>query len=114
MLQKAIRILINIDNLKLNSRTNMQYRYAVFISYKWNGEYDEWVNKIFYPIVQEYFISKFSRNDLVFKDTMESRKSYGNSVIDFLKEGLVHSKCMIAVLNGPYFCGSIWCPKEFR
>jgi hypothetical protein len=91
----------------------MQYKYALFISYKWNGEYDEWVNEIFYPIVQEFFISKFSRSDLVFKDTKESRKAYGNSVIDFLKEGLIHSKCMVAVLNGPYFCNSIWCPKEF-
>ncbi len=91
----------------------MQYKYAVFISYKWNGEYDEWVNEIFYPIVQEFFISRFNRNDLVFKDTKELRKSYGNSVIDFLKEGLIRSKCMLAVLNGPYFCNSAWCPKEF-
>jgi hypothetical protein len=91
----------------------MSYKYAVFISYKWNGEYDEWVNEIFYPIVQDFFVSRFNRKDIVFKDTMESRKHYGNSVIDFLKEGLVHSKCMLAVLNGPYFCNSLWCPKEF-
>jgi hypothetical protein len=90
----------------------MKYKYAVFISYKWNGEYDEWVNEIFYPIVQEFFISRFNK-DLVFKDTKESRKAYGNSVIDILKEGLIRSMCMVAVLNGPYFCSSAWCPKEF-
>lgn len=88
------------------------YKHAVFISYKWKGEYEEWVNKIFYPIVQEFFLGKFGKN-LAFKDTEEQRHHYGDSVIDFLKTGLVHSQCMIAVLNGPYFCSSFWCPKEF-
>lgn len=86
------------------------YKYTVFISYKWNGEYEEWVNKIFYPIVKNYFIDTVGNND-VFKD--EERVKYGEDLFSFLEGGLVHSKCMIAVLNGPYFCKSVWCPKEF-
>jgi hypothetical protein len=88
------------------------YKHAVFISYKWNGEYEDWVNKIFYPIVRDFFYGQFGKN-LAFKDTEQQRDHYGESVIDFLKTGLLHSKCMIAVLNGPYFCSSFWCPKEF-
>jgi hypothetical protein len=88
------------------------YRYAVFISYKRHGDYQKWIDDVFYPIVQNYFIGRYGKSH-AFKDTQEQAEHYGESLDNFINSGLVYSKCMVAVLNGPYFCNSFWCPKEF-
>jgi hypothetical protein len=88
------------------------YKHFVFISYKRDNEYQEWVDTIFYKIVSDFFIAKYNKS-LAFKDTEEQSKNYGNSVSNFLQNGLIYSRCMIAVLTPPYFCQSDWCVKEF-
>jgi hypothetical protein len=88
----------------------MNYQYAVFLSYKWDGDYAEWVDKIFYPIVKNFFIDNYGDN-YAYKDT-EQVPGGGNLPI-LLRQAIARSMCMIAVLNGPYFCKSSWCTVEF-
>jgi hypothetical protein len=88
----------------------MTYRYSAFISYKRDGDYQEWVDKIFYPIVSKFFIDEYGENS-TFKDVEQIPS--GASVSESLKAAVIKSACMIAVLNGPYFCKSEWCTTEF-
>ncbi|NTS41912.1 toll/interleukin-1 receptor domain-containing protein [Flavisolibacter sp. BT320] len=88
----------------------MSYKYDVFISYKWSGEYKEWVDKVFYPLILKYFISEYNENP-TFKDIIDI--PHGATADQVLKDAVTSSKCMIAVLSAPYFCKSIWCPTEF-
>lgn len=88
------------------------YKYYVFISYKRKGDSETWMNDIFYPIVTNFFIDRLGLN-IAFKDSEEQAENYGTGVDNFLENGLVYSRCMIAILNPPYFCRSYWCIREF-
>lgn len=88
----------------------MSYKHDVFLSYKWREECEEWINKIFHPIVCEHLDANLPTTWDVFKDTEDIQ--YGSALPQSIKKALGASKCMIAVVNISYFSKSLWCPTE--
>jgi hypothetical protein len=89
----------------------MDYKYEIFISYKWGGPRKEWVDKIFLPLLEDALDNIFPTNQNVFKDT---RNIQPGATLDLsLQDALAHSKLMICIVSLPYFTKSVWCPTEF-
>jgi hypothetical protein len=89
----------------------MDYKYEIFISYKWGGPYKEWVDKIFYPILFDLMDLELPTQPNIFKDT-ENIVS-GAQLDTSIRTALAHSKCMVSIVSLPYFTKSVWCPTEF-
>lgn len=93
----------------------MDYKYDIFISYKWGGARKEWVDKVLYHIlydnIDEWIGDEFLTTDIFFKDT--EHVTSGATLDKSLQEAVARSKCMICVVSLPYFKNSSWCPTEF-
>lgn len=89
------------------------YKYGIFISYKHDNNYGQWVEKVFLPIVLDHIISEWGQEGVGITFFDKKNLKEGNIVPDSLRLALAHSRVMIAVLSGPYFCDSHYCPFEF-
>lgn len=93
----------------------MNYKYDIFISYKWGADRKKWVDNILRPIlvsmIQEVVNKQDLTQEVVFKDTDNIPK--GATLDVSLQKAVAYSKCMICVVSLPYFKDSSWCPTEF-
>jgi len=86
------------------------YQYDIFLSYKWRGSVQEWVNKIFFPILVNE-IYNLNQDIKIFKDTEDINP--GDTLTDSLRYGLITSKILVSIITPPYFVKSQWCTMEF-
>jgi hypothetical protein len=93
----------------------MDYKYDIFISYKWGDERKKWVDEILRPIlisgINEVIDKKILTPEVIFKDTDNVPK--GATLDVSLQKAVAFSKCMVCVVSLPYFKASAWCPTEF-
>ncbi|MDB4922910.1 toll/interleukin-1 receptor domain-containing protein [Mucilaginibacter sp.] len=90
----------------------MAYRHDIFVSYKWGGDLKVWVDSVFIPILKNVLIElkdEFRDTD-IFHDVRSTLS--GANVPDVLRDGVAYSKCMVCVVNKPYFTNSKWCTEE--
>lgn len=90
----------------------MSYRHDIFVSYKWGGDLKEWVDSVFIPILRNVLIEIKAeyRDTDIFHDVRSTLS--GATIPAVLRDGVAFSKCMVCVINRPYFTNSKWCPEE--
>jgi hypothetical protein len=88
------------------------YDYDLFVSYTRKGPVGEWVHNHFYPRLSAWLAVYWDsdRDPQIFID---SQIETGTRWSDVLKEKLLRSRCLVAVLSPPYFRRP-WCLAEWR
>jgi len=88
------------------------YTYDVFISYRRTKLVLKWVKKYFREEFVGWLHEARGVAPRVFWD--EEEIGAGDDFNETLKEALLRSKCLVAVLSPSYFRESRWCVSEFR
>lgn len=87
------------------------YEYDVFISYRHSTAAGIWVRKYFFPELVKWLADYFPQAPKVFLDSDAIRA--GHLWKDKLTRTIQRSKCLIAILNAPYF-SSDYCAAEWH
>jgi hypothetical protein len=86
------------------------YLYDVFLSYRHKAPALDWLSLHFYPMLERWLRSAMGREPAIFVDwNIET----GAVWPDALRDGLLHSRCMLAVCSPDYF-NSAWCLAEWK
>ncbi len=87
------------------------YEYDVFISYKRTSESRAWVHQYFVPKLTDVLAELLPTPPKIFLD--ERSIEPGDIWKTKIRQALQRSKCLVAVLNAPYFY-SQYCMAEWR
>lgn len=88
----------------------MSYQYDVFLSFSRSEFVRSWVAIHFLPVLSHVLDEQLPYRPSLFSDlSIEVGVSWPGQIADALS----HSRCMVAILNPPYF-RSRWCASEFR
>ncbi|WP_079433964.1 toll/interleukin-1 receptor domain-containing protein [Zoogloea sp. LCSB751] len=88
----------------------MSYEYDAFVSYRHTTGAKDWVRQIFVPELKKWLSNILPTEPSIFLDS-ESIRASANWKAK-LEHAIRRSKCLIAVLNGPYF-SSDYCVAEW-
>lgn len=87
----------------------MSYKFDLFVSYRHDGPYGEWVEKPFLDLFTTYLRNELGRDPIIFWD--RSGIASGDEWPLKLLSALAQSRCLIAIWSPAYF-QSEWCRKE--
>jgi hypothetical protein len=87
------------------------YQYDIFISYKRTSAARDWVHQYFAPKLEAFLTDSLPRPPVIFLDARSIEP--GDIWNTKIAQGLKHSKCLVAVLNAPYF-SSEYCRAEWQ
>jgi len=88
----------------------MDYQYDIFLSYRHTTGAKEWVRDTFVPELKQWLANSLPDEPRIFLDSENIRASSDWQVK--LSEAIRRSKCLIAILNAPYF-SSDYCAAEW-
>lgn len=88
----------------------MSYEYDAFVSYRHTTGAKDWVRQIFVPELIKWLSNILPNDPKIFLDSESIRASLNWKIK--LQDAIQRSKCLIAVLNGPYF-SSDYCAAEW-
>src|SRR5262249_8127901 len=86
------------------------YLYDVFVSYRHKEPVLDWLRHHFYPKLQRWLPNVMPRDPEIFVDW---QIEVGSAWPLTLREGLLRSRCMVAICTPEYF-RSPWCLAEWR
>lgn len=89
----------------------MAYEFDLFVSYRHSTAAKAWVRDIFVPELRKWLDESLPHQVSIFLDTESIRA--GMNWHAALRGRLLASKCLVAVLNGPYF-SSDYCTAEWH
>jgi hypothetical protein len=99
-----------------NIRTNQQgwsmdYQWDVFVSYRRDFPYGQWVRNVFMPLFRAYLPEALNRKAEIFFDASDIHA--GEAFPEKLTNALAHSRCLLAFWLPSYFFDDGWCRREW-
>jgi hypothetical protein len=86
------------------------YQYDLFLSFRHKPPVIDWLRRHFFPKLEQWLPNAMSRDPAIFVDwNIETGAAWPL----VLKEGLLRSRCMLAVWTPEYFRSS-WCLAEWQ
>jgi hypothetical protein len=87
----------------------MAYRYDIFLSYKSEFPFGDWVHESLRPLLEPYVTGALGRPIRIFVD--RTGIGAGDAWPERLQQALAYSRCLVAVWVPQYFY-SDWCRRE--
>jgi hypothetical protein len=87
----------------------LDYRYDIYLSYRRRGEWPDWVQAHFEPLLAHWLGEELGRGPEIFFDARDVET--GSVWPDTLADGLASSRAMVCLWSRSYF-GSSWCVAE--
>jgi hypothetical protein len=86
------------------------YEFDIFLSYRHRPPVIDWLQRYFYPMLAMWLPDAMDRDPKIFVDW---GIEVGSTWPDALREGLLRSRCLLAIWTPQYF-RSPWCLAEWQ